>query len=60
MEVSGQLHVPAALLQESPVYIGYEAGGLQSRSEHWIKEQYLAPARRRSMAVQPLSIRHTD
>jgi hypothetical protein len=41
MEVSGQLHAPAALLQEkeTPVPIGHKLGGSQSWSERGGEEK---------------------
>jgi hypothetical protein len=65
MEVSGQLHAPAALSpgKESLVPIGQEAGGPQSRSGQGGEEKIPSPRREsntRTPIVQPLAQHYTD
>jgi hypothetical protein len=51
MDVSGQLHVPAALLpgEKSPVTIGWRLGGSQSQSGRDGKEKTSCPCRESSV-----------
>jgi hypothetical protein len=55
MEVSGQLHAPAALLpeEEPPVPIGYEAGWAPEPIwTRWWREKFPAPAGNRTLEPQ--------
>jgi hypothetical protein len=58
MEVSGQLHIPAALSRgKSPLYPMYRRlGGPQTRSRRYAEEKTLAPAGSRTTVVQPFPV----
>jgi hypothetical protein len=62
MEVSGQLHAPAALPPgKPPVPSGYEAGWAPEPVwALWSGEKALAPARNRIPAVHTVARRYTD
>jgi hypothetical protein len=62
MEVSGQLHAPAALTRgEEPRYpLDRWPGGPQSRSGRCAEEKNLASAGNRTPAVQPVDRCYTD
>jgi hypothetical protein len=62
MEVSGQLHAPAALPQGNhPRYpLDRRLSGSQSLSGRFGEETNLAPAGNRTPAVQPVARRYTD
>jgi hypothetical protein len=63
MEVSGQLHAPAALPpgKEPLVPIRYEAGWAPEPFwTRWFKEKFSAPAGNRTPIVQPVAQRYTD
>jgi hypothetical protein len=73
MEMRGQLHTPASLLpgKEAPAslppaeraagYIGQETGRVPEPVwTLWSTEKFLAPARNRTPAVQPVARRYTD
>jgi hypothetical protein len=63
MEVSGQLHVPAALPpgKEPPVPIGYEGGWPQSRSGRGGEEKNSKPSPGiEPPIIQPVVGRYTD
>jgi hypothetical protein len=62
MEVSGQLHAPAAMPRgKNPRYSLYRRlGGPQNRSGHCGEDKsLLAPVGNRTLAVQPVARRHT-
>jgi hypothetical protein len=61
VEVSGQLHAPAALPPgKSPWYqLDRRLGGPQRKYEH-CEQKNLSPARIRTPAVQPVACRYTD
>jgi hypothetical protein len=58
MEVSCQIHAPAALLpgKKPPLLILWKAGLPQSASERYGEEKNLAPAGKRTPALQPVAI----
>jgi hypothetical protein len=58
MEVSGQLHVPAAL-PPPPYPLDRRLVGAQSRSELCGEDKNLAPAESRTPAVQLVAYRYT-
>jgi hypothetical protein len=62
MEVSGQLHAPAALPpEEMPRYqLDRRLGEPQSPSGRCGEEKSLAPVRIITLAVQPIARRYTD
>jgi hypothetical protein len=58
MEVSGQLHAPAALdtEKEPPVPTGYEAGWVpESVWAQWRGEKFPCTAENRTLVVQPIA-----
>jgi hypothetical protein len=64
MEVSGQLHVPAALpLRKEPLIPTGRLGGPHSRSGRGVKREIPSPRREsepRTTIVQPLAQCYTD
>jgi hypothetical protein len=64
MEVSGQLHVPAALLPVKDLPLRYALdmtlGGPQSLSGRCEEENNVSSAGNRTLAVQPLARRYAD
>jgi hypothetical protein len=63
MEVSGQLHAPAALPpgKKPLVPIGQEAGWAPEPFwTRWFREKFQAPAGNRTPIVQPVAQRYTD
>jgi hypothetical protein len=63
MEVSGQLHAPAALFpgEQPPVPIVYEAGKAQEPVWRlWRREKFLVPAGNQTLAVQLVVRCYTD
>jgi hypothetical protein len=63
MEVSGELHAPAAVQSgnEPPIPIGYEAGwASESVWMLWSKEESLASAENQTPAVCPVARHYTD
>jgi hypothetical protein len=62
MEVSGQLHVPAALLlRKEPKYpLDGRLGEPQTQSGCYGEEKNLAPAKNQTLAVQPITYLYTD
>jgi hypothetical protein len=62
MEVSGQLHAPAALPKERAPFAHCIGGWVGPRAglDAVEKKKYLAPAENQTPTVQPVACRYTD